>query len=511
MSDLFRLIAVALLIGFNAFLALAEYSIVRLRSSQLEQMIRSGSRLARLVRYAVERIDGYLSAVQLGITMTSLGLGWIGEPVVARLLHTLLPRLWSGASAALSASISFAAAFLLITALHIVFGELVPKLLAIARPERGSILTIVPLTGLYYLSYVPMLGLRKAAALVARLVGGATREDEEELSEEEIKIILEQREEKGDMSLQQLLLFENLFDFGRSRVREAMVPRDSIAYLSSARPWRENLEVILQRKASRYPVCREGLDTFEGYVHIKDLAFRFMTGEEEPELLDISRPMLRVRAEMSLAECLRRFQVQQISLAIVLDHRGRVVGLLSAEDIVEEIVGEIRDEFERRPPLRLAECFVPEACDLDLAADRGPDQIEPQEAIGRALERLHASRPEFDRREAFDELVRRERGLSSGFGHQSAFPHARIRGLERPVFSFCRRPAGMRFASPDGLPVRLLFLILTPYHEPAMQLALLSKVARIVSNPSLRDRLLEAVSVEEVGEVITVFDESVPL
>ena len=506
MSDALRLLAAFLLIALNAFLALAEYSIVRLRSSRLEQMVRSGKKTARLVQFAVERIDGYLSAVQLGITMTSLGLGWVGEPAVARLLYRLLPLLWPGAAAGLAYSVSFTVAFLLITALHILFGELVPKLLAISRPERGALLTIVPLTGLYYLSYVPMLGLRKAAAGVVRLVVRGIGAEERVLSEEEIKIILEQREEQGGMSLQQLLLFENLFDFGRSRVREAMTPRQDIAYLSLARPFRQNLSVIMERKASRYPLCRDDLDSVEGYVHVKDLTFEQASGNQEPDLLKIKRPILRVAERLPLAECLRRFQVEQVSLAVVLDLKGKVLGLLSAEDILEEIVGEIRDEFDRRPPLRLTDAFVPEACELDL-----PGEGEPFEAIGLALEKLHTVFPQFDCEDAFEALIKRERGLSSALGHGAAFPHARIRSLQRPLFSFCRSRDGISFTAPDKIPVRLLFLILTPYHEPASQLALLSKLARIVSNSSLRDRLLEAESVAEVDEVLTVFEESVPL
>jgi len=469
MSNALRLLAAALLIAMNAFLALAEYSLVRLRSSRLEQMVRTGKKTARLVQFAVERIDGYLSAVQLGITMTSLGLGWVGEPAVADLLSRLLPRLWPGGAHSVAYSVSFTVAFLLITAVHILFGELVPKLVAIARPERGALLTILPLTGLYYLSYVPMLGLRKAAAGVARLFRGASEMGEEVLSEEEIKIILEQREEEGGMSLQELLIFENLFDFGRSRARQAMTPRHAIAYLSAARSWQENLAVIMQRKASRYPVCRDALDSVEGYVHVKDLAFEYVSGQREPELLEMRRPILRVRDSLPLAECLRRFQVEQVSLAVVVDRAGRVAGLLSAEDIVEEIVGEIRDEFDRRPPLRLTDAFVAEACDLEL-----PAAGEPFEAIGLALERLHAARPEFDRDHALEELIGRERGLSSALGHGAAFPHARVRGLQLPLFSFCRSRGPVAFSAPDAVPVRLLFLILTPFHEPTWQLTLLS-------------------------------------
>jgi CBS domain containing-hemolysin-like protein len=503
--DYLHLAIAVLLIAVNAFFAMAEYSLVRIRESRLEELSRQGRRLARLIRFAVDHLDGFMSTVQLGITMTSLGLGWVGEPAAARLISRLFPLLDRSATTGLAASLSFLVAFLLITALHILFGELVPKLMAVRNPERYAAFTILPMTGFYYLAFVPMQLLRRAANGILRLAGIKPSPAEEVHSEDEIKILLEQREEEGGLSLQRLLMFENLFDFGHTVVREVMTPRGSIAYLSCARKWEENLMVMMQYKRSRYPVCTDEIDSVRGYVHIKDLAFEYMAGEREPDLLELARPILSFQEGTMLEECLRRFQAKRVSLGVVLNKRKKVTGLISMEDVVEEIVGEIRDEFERPPRAALAAAFVSEACDLQVQA------VDRYELLRAAVHRLHAARPVFKLEDAVEQVYHREKGLSSALGHETAFPHARIQSLSQPLFTFLRCKEGIDFRAPDGRPVRMAFLILTPYHEPLAQLALLSKLAKLVVNTPLRERLLEAETVEEVREVLTAFDETIPV
>jgi mannitol/fructose-specific phosphotransferase system IIA component (Ntr-type)/CBS domain-containing protein len=300
-------------------------------------------------------------------------------------------------------------------------------------------------------------------------------------------------------------MFENLFDFGRARVREVMTPRGSIAYLSLARSWEENLVVMLQRKASRYPVCRDDLDTVEGYIHVKDLAFEVVRGDKPPDLRALMRPILRVPEETYLEETLRRAQQGRTGLMVAVNKQKRVVGLLSLEDLLEEIVGEIRDEFERVPDIRLSGAFVPEACDLDL------DAGDLFEVLRVGVQKLHDARPIFDARDALEQVYQRERRLSSALGHETAFPHARIESLSKPLYTMLRIREPLSLKGPDDKPVRLFFPILTPYSEPAAQLRLLSQLARLVLNDSLRERLLEAEQREEVVEVIGAFETTIPL
>ena len=378
--------------------------------------------------------------------------------------------------------------------------------MAVRNPERYASFTILPITGFYYLAFVPMQALRRAANGVLRLFGVKSSAAEEMHSEDEIKILLEEREEEGELSLQRLLMFENLFDFGHTVVREVMTPRGSIAYLSCARAWEENLMVMMQYKRSRYPVCADEIDSVRGYVHIKDLAFEYMTGEKEPDLLELARPILSFQESTPLEECLRRFQAKRVSLGVVLNKRKKVTGLLSMEDVVEEIVGEIRDEFERPPRAALAAAFVPEACDLGVAA------VDRYELLRAAVGRLHAARPVFKLEDAVEQVYQPGEGPELRPGPRNRLPprpHPEPRARRCSPSCGCRD--GIDFRAPDGRPVRMAFLILTPYHEPLAQLALLSKLAKLVVNTPLRERLLEAESAEEVREVITAFEETIPL
>ena len=507
MRPLALLVAV-LLIAVNALFAMAEYALVRIRASRVEELLRQGRRFARRVRFATEHLGGFLSAVQLVITMTSLGLGWVGEPAVAAGLRRLLGRLPDGlgpASSALTLTLSFTLAFLLVTAAHITFGELLPKLLAIRFPERALRFTILPLTAMYWLSYLPMALLNGTAAAVARLLTGGREAVDPAPSDEEIKILLGEKEEEGALSLSRLLMFENLFDFGRATAREVMTPRGSIAWLSLERPWEENLAVMLQRKATRYPVCSNDLDNVLGYLHLKDLAFGLLLGGEEPDLMKLARPILRLGEGELLEECLRRFQAGRHGLAIVEDEHGNVAGLLTMEDVVEEIIGEIRDEHEKVPAMKLSELTVLEASRFDCRCPDLPSLLRD------CLLRLHAARPVFDFQTALERLVLREKGMSSALGHEAAFPHARLDRLERPLISFSRYPEGAPFNAPDGRPVRLVFTILTPFNEPTAQLRILSSLARLVVNPTLRQRLLDATTPEELWEVLAAFEGTVPL
>ena len=219
----------------------------------------------------------------------------------------------------------------------------------------------------------------------------------------------------------------------------------------------------------------------------------------------LTRPLLYFREETPLEEALRRLQYDRTSLAIVRTARRKVLGLISLEDLLEEIVGEIRDEFENAPRVNLAKAFVPEAVDLNVCAG---DRFE---LLRQAVARLHAARPVFNHRDALEQVTQREKGLSSALGHETAFPHARIQSLAEPLFTFLRCPDGVDLNAPDGKPVRLGFLILTPFTEPTAQLQLLSQLARLVLNTPLKERLLEAENAAEVAEVIGAFESTVPL
>jgi CBS domain containing-hemolysin-like protein len=494
-----------ILILANAFFAVAEYALIRIRSSRLEVLIRKGHRRARIIHFAQHHLDGYLSAIQLGISMVSLGVGWLGEPALAFYMGKALPHLPLPVSHALWYSISFAVAFLAITSVHMLMGELIPKLVAIRAPESMGFLTIIPLTGFYYLAYPMMWTLNSLAHLFLRLIRFHPDKRALSHSDEEIRVLLDRSEEEGRLSLDRLMMFENLFDFGHGTVKEIMTLRDNVAFLSLGRTWEENLSVLQTRKFSRFPLCETDIDSMIGYVHVKDLAYHCVVDGSAPDLRSVRRDIVSMGEQVPLEECLSLLQQRRAKIARVTGPDSRFTGLVTTEDIVEEIVGEIRDEFEAAPTIPLSQAIVAPAAMFGLSARTR------FEAVKVMLKRLQAHAPSFDFNEVLNAVYKREQGLSSAVGHQSAFPHARVGRLAKPLVAFARSNDGIDFRATDGKPVKLVFLILSPFNEPTAQLRILSQLARLISNETLHDRLLEAASADELMEIIMSFEEKIPV
>ncbi|MFA5162739.1 MAG: CNNM domain-containing protein [Elusimicrobiales bacterium] len=500
----YLLVALGLLL-LNGFFVLAEFSLVKVRLTRLEELASKGSRKARAAKRAVEKIEPYLATTQLGITMASLGLGWVGEPSVGRLVHVLLPRLAPGMSAAVSGAVALALAFIVITSAHIIIGEQVPKIIAIKKPDTCALWVSGPLNAFYRLTYYPMRALDAASAFIIKLLGFAPGAKEAPLSEEELKLMLAQSQEQGRLSLGRLLMFENIFDFDHSIVKEVMTPRDSAACLYAGAPWPENRETIAKRKFSRYPLCKSSLDDSAGYVFVKDIQEKLICNADAPDLSAATRPLLFFGENTPLPAVLREMQGKRVHLALVKDGSGRVSGLVTTEDIVEEIVGEIRDENEIAAKPSLKDLLAPDAFVMDMPVSGRFD------ALRAMLAALHRARPEFDMEQAWSAVEKREKLLSCALGHGAAFPHARLASLKRPLVSFARCGAGLDFPSVDGEPVRLLFLIITPLADPAQQLRTLSELARLVSNPAVRKRLLSCAAPADVLELVAVYERRVPL
>lgn len=499
---LVKLAVTALLLAGNAFFVLAEFALITVRPSRIEELIAAGRPRARLVRFAIERMDNLLAAVQFGITITSLGIGWLGEPAVAHLLSRWLP-LPAALAAAFSWSLAFALAFVLISGLHILIGEQLPKLIAIRRSEAMIFLTIVPLTALYYLSWLPLLLLNQLTQLLLRLlrVGGQT-EEQKPHTHDELRILLGRIQTAGQLSLDQYVMLSNVFDFGRGRIRDVMTQRDFVASLALDRPWRDNFAVITARRFSAYLLCASGPDTPVGCLLMRDLVLQPLAAGAEPDLRALMRPILTFQPDDALEPSLRAMQESARHYAAVVDH-GRLEGIVTVEDIVEEIVGEIRDPNERRGAAQVREALVPAAARLPLAAT---DRLA---AIEELLGALHDAAPGFDRATARALLFERERGLSSAVGHGVAFPHARLPGLDRPLLAFGHSP-GIDFAAPDDQPVRLLFLMLTPAARPADHLQLQAQLATLLGYRQFRARLLAARGPNDLLEVVRSFESKVP-
>ncbi len=334
------------LVFLNGFFVAAEFALVKVRPTQLDPHVRLRKRAGRVARHMVRHLDAYLSATQLGITLASLALGWIGEPAFAWLVRPLV-ELFPGAGEAAVHRASLIVAFLTITTLHIVLGELAPKSLAIRKPEPTSLWVAIPLFLFYKLTF-PAIWLLNAAANRILKLFGIRPVSEEELGhdEEELRRILA-ASDPARISEQKTELLDNIFELSHRTARQIMVPRADVVYLSTTDPVTESLRRARASGHTRFPLCDGDLDKVVGMVHIKDL-FR---AESVPQSLrDVVRRLVFVPATMPLDRLLRRMRRERVHMAAVLDEYGGVSGIVTLENVVEEIVGQIQDEFDTEQP-----------------------------------------------------------------------------------------------------------------------------------------------------------------
>jgi CBS domain containing-hemolysin-like protein len=336
------------LVAVNGFFVAAEFALAKVRPTQVATAAEEGDRRARLARHMIGHLDAYLSATQLGITLASIGLGWVGEPAFAWLLEPVVSRL-PGASPALLHSVGLTAAFATVSVLHIVFGELVPKSIAIRAPRGTSLWTSVPLYGFYWLAFPAIWLLNRTANGILRLLGLAPA-SEQELghSEEELRLLLASRH-AAQLSDEKRDLLDNVFELFERVARQVMVPRADVVYLSTQRPLAENLALARASGHTRFPLCEGDLDRVVGVVHIKDL---FRAERLPDDLRQIARPVQFVPETTPLDKLMARMRSEHLHLAAVVDEYGGVAGVVTLENVIEEIVGPIQDEFDvERPEL----------------------------------------------------------------------------------------------------------------------------------------------------------------
>lgn len=344
-----NLLLVFLLVLLNGIFVAAEFSLVKMRQSRLTQLVQEGNRLAGVALKVNRKLDAYLSATQLGITLTSLGLGWIGEPAISKLLIEPLMHAFGMTDELLISTISVAVGFCIITFLHIVLGELAPKSLAIQRTEGTALLLSGPLLWFYRL-FLPVIWLlNKSANAILRLFGIEPASDTEAAhSEEEIRILMNESAKSGVIDANEMKLMDNLFVFSDLKAREIMLPRTDMDVLYCQLPLEENLKIMYETKHSRYPVAMEDKDRIIGFIHITDLLMA--PAEQQKNLASLVRPIMDVSESMEISHVLRRMQSRHEQLALVVDEYGGTAGILTAEKILEEIVGDLYDEFEDERP-----------------------------------------------------------------------------------------------------------------------------------------------------------------
>jgi CBS domain containing-hemolysin-like protein len=340
------LLAVIILVLANAFFVAAEFALVGARRTRLDEMARAGDRKARLARRAVQSLDRYISATQLGITLASLGLGWIGEPALAGLISNGFSWLPSAVASITTHAVASVIAFIIITVLHIILGELVPKAISLLYPEVVSGWVALPLMGFAWVMAGPIAILNGTANRLLRLLGIDPPGEHERLhSPEEIRMLVEQSTEGGSLLQEDARLLEGVFEFSEKTAQDVMTPRTQMAALEADLTVEAAADQVAITGRSRYPAYTESLDEIIGVVHAKDIlgALRSRPGQT---IRTILRPPLFVPGTREVEDVLADMKRLKTHLAIVLDEYGGTAGLVTMEDLLEEIVGPIYDEHD---------------------------------------------------------------------------------------------------------------------------------------------------------------------
>lgn len=338
-SSVYGLLTVVILIILTAFFVASEFAIVKIRRTRIEQLVSEGNKKAKTVKKILDNLDGYLSACQLGITITSLGLGWVGEPAIADLLKPVF--LYMEISQNLIHTVSFVVAFSIITFLHVVLGELAPKSLAIQKAEEITLMIAKPLGFFYKIMYPIIWILNSSANLLIRLFGFKPVTEDEQHTAEEVKMIVSS---SSNLEPDEQQMLTKIFNFHERFLREIMIHRKDMDCIYLTDDIEENLAYIKQSTHSRFPVCGEDKDDILGYVTLKEI---YRAKEEgKLELKNLIRELPKLYETTSIKKTLRLMQEHKHQMAIVIDEYGGVSGLVTLEDILEVIVGEIQDEFD---------------------------------------------------------------------------------------------------------------------------------------------------------------------
>ncbi len=488
------LIAAACLLLLNAFFVLAEFAAVKVRSSKIEELINQGNARAKLVQHINENLDEYLSVCQVGITFASIALGFVGEPMAKMLVQPYIEKLGLPHVDEWAHGVASLIGVFVVSGVHILFGEQIPKLVALRLSDKAATFTALPLSISRTIFYVPLKILNGASQVILRLFGLKPQAEGEQHSEDELRIILDRSQSTGIMSFRRLLFMENIFELGELKVADAMRRRASVRFLHLHAPWEMNLEVLRAYRYSRFPLLEnEHAEKPFGMVHVKDLLLQPMP---EPDLMKLARPYLITSESTALENLLADMQRRRIHVAIVIGAEGAWTGFITMEDIIEEIIGTVTDEFEVDTPIQLGEVITVGRVILGIEAG------SLASAIRQALSRIPEGDLGLDTESVIRAVLERERVAGTYLGKGVALPHARIPGLPRPALLFIR--------SEQGIPVEgtteranLLFVLLTPAGMARVHQRLQARIAGILENSEyVEDRLKNAETAAEVLDVI---------
>lgn len=492
------LLLTVLLLLLNAFFVLAEFAAVKVRPTRVEELVDKGDSRAKVLQQIQLHLDEYLSVCQVGITLASIGLGFAGKPAFERIVT--VPLSWLGlTSHHVVETTAVTVAYLLVSFLHILLGELVPKSVAIRKPEASGLWIAVPLRISHFIFFIPLWILNTSANAILHLFGMTRTLKDPAHSEDEIRIIIERSQTSGLMSFRRLLLMENIFDMGSLKVRDAMKSPKAVKAINRDTPWAENLALIRDSKYSRFPVIAEGQELPLGIIHVKDVLHLELNKQESPDLTPALRSYLKVNDDMPLESLMTELQRHRRRVAIVTDRKGQWVGFITLEDIVEEIIGSIEDEFEKEPPVFLADALNVGRVVLNV---HGADIFG---AIRQILARVDAAELPLAREKIERAVLEREKEISTYLGHGVAVPHARFEGLERPVLVFAQSAEGVPVAGSTEK-IHIFFMLLTPLSAPQWQVRLLARICGVMQNEYVVERLRDTHDANLLFEIIRAAD-----
>ncbi len=348
MLNIFNLILVAILIALTGFFVATEFAIVKVRSSRIDQLVAEGKKGALSAKKVITHLDEYLSACQLGITVTAMGLGWLGEPTVARMLNPLFIR-WEF-NDSLTHILSLGIAFIIMTYLHVVVGELAPKTFSIQKSEAVTLL-FAPSIIVFYKVMYPFIWVLNGSARILVGMFGLKPASEHELahSEEELRLLLSESYKSGEINQSELKYVNNIFEFDERTAKEIMIPRTEMITISEDAKVEDLLQMTVFEQYTRYPVALDGdKDNIVGLVNIKEILSDVVLDKnlKKKGIKTYTKPIIQVIETSSINDLLRLMQKNRTHMAILIDEYGGTAGLVTAEDILEEIVGEIQDEFD---------------------------------------------------------------------------------------------------------------------------------------------------------------------
>lgn len=344
LSIALKFLSVLVLVAANGFFVAAEFAFVSVRRTRIETLVEEGSKSAKLLLNILNNLNPYLSAFQLGITLASLGLGYLGEPAVAALIEPSLAR--AGVSESVIHVVSFVVAFALVTSFHIVLGEQAPKLIGLAIAEKVALVTALPMR-IFYKTFKPFIfALDWASVKTVKILGfDATDEHGSIYTEDELRQLIDASHRSGHVNKEEQRLINSVFEFSETTVKEAMIPRTQMAAISADCNLAQITEAFAHNGYSRLPVYREDLDDVLGFVHGKDV-MPYLLKPEKFELAKVIQPPLYIVDTARLEDVLRQMQRKKTHFGFVVDEHGGVEGIITLEDLLEEIVGDISDEHD---------------------------------------------------------------------------------------------------------------------------------------------------------------------